>query len=183
VSSGRSLYNSPKTYNDLPLSSALLDLSTCFLSSPYECPSTGPRLTVSVPGNDCLVCWIFPVEGIVVFLKPMSRDGSLIVSCRLRSYDEETIADDFAEPLYLHTRQWRSGVQEVREVCMKSEKEIVALLREIRDFVQILVVREQLSTSLDSDPPVQRNGRSWLLWGHRTHPRHNNQADETTTGS
>ncbi len=66
---------------------------------------------------------------------------------------------------------------------MKSEKEIVALLREIRDFVQILVVQEQLSTSLDSDPPVQRNGRSWLLWGHRTHPRHNNQTDETTTGS
>ncbi len=66
---------------------------------------------------------------------------------------------------------------------MKSEKEIVALLREIRDFVQILVVREHLSTALDSDPPVQRNGRSWLLWGHRTHPRHNSQADETTTGS
>lgn len=65
---------------------------------------------------------------------------------------------------------------------MKSEKEIVALLREIRDFVQILVVREQLRTSLDPEPPLQRNGRSWLLWGHRTHPRDNNQADETTTG-
>ncbi len=66
---------------------------------------------------------------------------------------------------------------------MKSEKEIVALLREIRDFVQILVVREQLSGSLEPAPPVQRNSRSWLLWGHRTHPRHYNQTDETTTGS
>jgi hypothetical protein len=66
---------------------------------------------------------------------------------------------------------------------MKAENEIVALLREIRDFVQILVVREQLSTSLDSDPPVQRNGRSWFLWGHRTHPRNNNQAGETAAGS
>jgi hypothetical protein len=66
---------------------------------------------------------------------------------------------------------------------MKSEKEIVALLREIRDFVQILVLREQLTTSLDSAPPVQRHGRNWLLWGHRTHPRHNTEDDETTTGS
>lgn len=74
-------------------------------------------------------------------------------------------------------------VQEEREVRMKSEKEIVALLREIRDFVQILVVRENLAASLDSDPPVHRNGRSWLLWGHRTHPRKNNQADETPASS
>lgn len=65
---------------------------------------------------------------------------------------------------------------------MKAEKEIVALLREIRDFVQILVVREQLA-SLDSEPPSQRNGRSWLLWGHRTHPRSNNQSDGTATDS
>jgi hypothetical protein len=74
-------------------------------------------------------------------------------------------------------------VQEEREVRMKSEKEIVALLREIRDFVQILVVRENLAASLDSDPPVHRNGRSWLLWGHRTHPHKNNQADETPASS
>lgn len=66
---------------------------------------------------------------------------------------------------------------------MKAEKEIVALLREIRDFVQILVVREHLAPSLDPEPTIQRNGRSWLLWGHRTHPRNNNQADETPAGS
>lgn len=66
---------------------------------------------------------------------------------------------------------------------MKSEKEIVALLREIRDFVQILVLREHVGPSLDSLPPIQRNGRSWLLWGHRTHPRHNNQTGETTADS
>lgn len=66
---------------------------------------------------------------------------------------------------------------------MKAEKEIVALLREIRDFVQILVVREHLAPSLDPAPPIQRNGRSWLLWGHRTHPRNTNQADEPTASS
>jgi hypothetical protein len=66
---------------------------------------------------------------------------------------------------------------------MKSEKEIVALLREIRDFVQILVMREQLTRPLDSVSPIQRHGRNWLLWGHRTHPRHHSQDDETTTGS
>lgn len=67
---------------------------------------------------------------------------------------------------------------------MKSEKEIVALLREIRDFVQILVIREQMAVSLDSVPAIQRNGRSWLLWGHRTHPRRNkNPSDETTADS
>lgn len=66
---------------------------------------------------------------------------------------------------------------------MKSEKEIVELLREIRDFVQILVLREHVGPSLDSLPPIQRNGRSWLLWGHRTHPRHNNQTGETTADS
>jgi len=66
---------------------------------------------------------------------------------------------------------------------MKSEKEIVALLREIRDFVQILVIREQGAVSLDSESPTPRNGRNWLLWGHRTHPRHDNQTDETTADS
>ena len=66
---------------------------------------------------------------------------------------------------------------------MKSEKEIMALLREIRDFVQILVIREQVAVSLDSVPPIQRNGRSWLLWGHRTHPRNNTSPDETTSDS
>lgn len=104
------------------------------------------------------------------------------LSHRPMSYDQGAIAGDFPKPLYLHTRQLRSGGQELREVCMKSEKEIVALLREIRDFVQILVVRQQSSMSLDSAPPIQRNGRSWFLWGHRTHPRRDNQADETTTG-
>jgi hypothetical protein len=66
---------------------------------------------------------------------------------------------------------------------MKSEKEIVALLREIRDCVQILVIREQMAASLDSAPAIQRNGRSWLLWGHRTHPRNNNSTDETIADS
>ena len=66
---------------------------------------------------------------------------------------------------------------------MKSEKEIVALLREIRDFVQILVLREHAAPFLDSIHPIQRNGRNWLLWGHRTHPRHDNQADEPTADS
>ena len=66
---------------------------------------------------------------------------------------------------------------------MKSEKEIVALLREIRDFVQILVVRENLAASLDPELPKQRNGRSWFLWGHRTHLRNNNEADDTHAGS
>jgi len=73
--------------------------------------------------------------------------------------------------------------QKCRGGRMKSEKEIVSLLREIRDFVQILVLREHAAPSLDSAPPLQRNGRSWYLWGHRTHPRHDNQADETTADS
>lgn len=83
---------------------------------------------------------------------------------------------------YISTQDMERWRSEPREVCMKSEKEIVALLREIRDFVQILVIREQLA-SLDSDLPIQRNARSWLLWGHRTHPRNNNQANETSAGS
>jgi hypothetical protein len=61
---------------------------------------------------------------------------------------------------------------------MKSEKEIVALLREIRDFVQILAFRGHVAMSRDAEPPVQRNGRSWHLLGHRTHPRRNNRPDE-----
>jgi hypothetical protein len=85
---------------------------------------------------------------------------------------------------YISTRDIeRTVVQTCREGCMKSEKEIVALLREIRDCVQILVIREQMAASLDSAPAIQRNGRSWLLWGHRTHPRNNNPPDETTAGS
>jgi hypothetical protein len=85
---------------------------------------------------------------------------------------------------YISTRDIEGTVvQKCREGCMKSEKEIVALLREIRDFVQILVLREQVAASLDSVPPIQRNGRSWLLWGHRTHPRNNNSTDETIADS
>lgn len=63
---------------------------------------------------------------------------------------------------------------------MKAEKEIVALLREIRDFVQILVVREQLP-ALNPASPIQRNGHTWSLWGHRTHPRKRTQADDATS--
>lgn len=66
---------------------------------------------------------------------------------------------------------------------MKSEKEIVALLREIRDFVQLLVLREHAAPFLDSNLPIQRNSRSWSLCGHRTHPRYNDQADETPADS
>jgi hypothetical protein len=84
---------------------------------------------------------------------------------------------------YISTRDIEKRVQTCREGCMKSEKEIVALLREIRDFVQILVIREHVAVSLDSVPPIQRNGRSWLLWGHRTHRRNNNPSDETTADS
>jgi hypothetical protein len=73
-------------------------------------------------------------------------------------------------------------VQGIREGRMKAEKEIVTLLREIRDFVQILVVREQLHP-LAQEPSVQRNSRSWILWGHRTHPRKRTQADDTTPTS
>lgn len=64
---------------------------------------------------------------------------------------------------------------------MNSEKEILALLREIRDCVQILALREDTAPSLDAVSPIQRNSRSWSLWGHRTHPRYNNPADETAT--
>jgi hypothetical protein len=61
---------------------------------------------------------------------------------------------------------------------MNTEKEMVALLREIRDYVQILVAREQLPP-VSPDLPEQRNVRSWLLWGHRTHPRTNHLPDDT----
>ncbi len=115
--------------------------------------------------------------------KKMSARTTSVSMYRPRSYDEEAIADDLAQQLYLHTRHGQTGVQKCGEVCMKSEREIVALLREIRDFVQILVVREHATTSLDPVPPIQRNGRNWLLWGHRTHPRNNNEADETTADS
>ena len=85
---------------------------------------------------------------------------------------------------YIFTRDiGGQAFQTCREIRMKSEKEIVALLREIRDCVKILVLRELAAPSLDSAPPIQRNGRSWSLWGHRTHPRHNNQADETPADS
>lgn len=62
---------------------------------------------------------------------------------------------------------------------MSAEKEMVALLREIRDYVQILVAREHFP-SLAGEVPQQRNVRSWLLWGHRTHPRTNPLPDDTT---
>lgn len=93
------------------------------------------------------------------------------------------MADYLAERLYVYTIMGVQAFPKCREVRMKSEKEIVALLREIRDFVQILVLREHAVPSLDSAPPIQRNGHSWLLWGHRTHPRHNNQADEAPADS
>lgn len=63
---------------------------------------------------------------------------------------------------------------------MSAEKEMVALLREIRDYVQILVAREHFS-SLAEGVAQERNARSWLLCGHRTHPRINPLRDDTTS--
>jgi len=61
---------------------------------------------------------------------------------------------------------------------MSPEKEMVTLLREIRDYVQMLVAREHFSP-LAGDGPQERNVRSWLLWGHRTHPRTSSLPDDT----
>jgi hypothetical protein len=67
------------------------------------------------------------------------------------------------------------------EVAMKAEKEILDLLREIRDFVQILAIRDQL-TPLMEEPVAQRNCRSWFLCGHRTHPRKHHPTDGSACG-
>lgn len=63
---------------------------------------------------------------------------------------------------------------------MKTEKEILDLLREIRDFVQILAVREHLSPLTEEPAAPPRESHHWLLWGHRTHPRTHHPTDETT---
>jgi hypothetical protein len=57
-----------------------------------------------------------------------------------------------------------------QEDGMKAEREMITLLREIRDLVQILLVKEQLPDLLQH-PPVERNSRSWSLSGHRSHER------------
>jgi len=54
---------------------------------------------------------------------------------------------------------------------MNAEREMITLLREIRDLVQILLVKEQLPDLLQH-PPVERNSRSWSLSAHRSHERH-----------
>ena len=64
---------------------------------------------------------------------------------------------------------------------MKTEKEILDLLREIRDFVQILAIRDHLAPLME-EPVVERNCRSWFLWGHRTHPRKHHPTDGTGRG-
>jgi len=56
------------------------------------------------------------------------------------------------------------------EAGMNAEKEMIALLREIRDLVQILLVREQLPDLLQH-PPAERNSRSWSVSAHRSHER------------
>ena len=55
---------------------------------------------------------------------------------------------------------------------MNAEREMIALLREIRDLVQILLVREQLPDLLQH-PPAERNSRSWSVSAHRSHERQN----------
>ena len=54
---------------------------------------------------------------------------------------------------------------------MNAEREMIALLREIRDLVQILLVKEQLPDLLQQ-PPIERNIRSWSLSAHRSQERH-----------
>lgn len=56
------------------------------------------------------------------------------------------------------------------EAGMNAEREMIALLREIRDLVQILLVREQLPDLLQH-PPSERHSRSWSVSGHRSHER------------
>ncbi|MBD0305217.1 MAG: hypothetical protein ICV76_01520 [Nitrospiraceae bacterium] len=51
---------------------------------------------------------------------------------------------------------------------MNTDKHMVTLLQEIRDLIQVLVVREHLDPSaLDLSGLSERHSRSWSLLAHR----------------
>lgn len=66
---------------------------------------------------------------------------------------------------------------------MKAEKEILDLLREIRDFVQILAIRDHLNPLIEEPDVAPRNSHHWHMWGHRTHPRKHHPTDDPTACS
>lgn len=63
---------------------------------------------------------------------------------------------------------------------MNADKEIVALLRDIRDLVQVIAMKVGMNVSLEDAPQApERNSRSWSLSAHRTHP---DDPDKTASG-
>lgn len=62
---------------------------------------------------------------------------------------------------------------------MNADKEIVALLRDIRDLVQVIAMKVGMDIAPEDAPPAsERNSRSWSLSAHRTHP---NNSDKTAS--
>jgi hypothetical protein len=53
---------------------------------------------------------------------------------------------------------------------MRGENEVAALLREIRDLIQVLVLRDQtLLDSLSMTEAPERHSHSWFFSAHKTH--------------
>jgi hypothetical protein len=62
---------------------------------------------------------------------------------------------------------------------MSADKEITALLKDIRDLVQVLVMRGSgVPPLLGNFDASERNSRSWSLSAHRNHPKKSDESDD-----
>lgn len=66
---------------------------------------------------------------------------------------------------------------------MHTDKEVVSLLRDIRDLIQVLVVRDNLNAaSLDLSDAPERHSRSWSLMAHRNAAHPEDESDDPIQG-
>jgi hypothetical protein len=83
------------------------------------------------------------------------------------SYDTWSIAGEREKKVeVLPTRQELMA----EEADMRRENEVASLLREIRDLIQVLVLRDQtLLDSLSTAESPERHSHSWFFSAHKTH--------------
>ena len=63
---------------------------------------------------------------------------------------------------------------------MNADKHIVTLLQDIRDLVQVLVMREHIDpATLDISSLRERHGRSWSLLAHREDSHQTDESDDS----
>jgi hypothetical protein len=65
---------------------------------------------------------------------------------------------------------------------MNADREIVELLRDVRDLIQVLVMRDRGGPMVDLTNESERHSRSWSLLAHRESLQLEEESDDSPLG-